>query len=55
MIEDTTAQPQHAMRPLTRLAHLWEVWSKAEGLETREPYPMEILGHVKIMVPEDGG
>ena len=37
------------------LAHLWEVWSKAEGLETREPYPMEILGHVKIMVPEDGG
>ncbi len=37
------------------LAHLYEVWAKAEGIPVREPYPMEILGHRKIHVPEDGG
>ena len=37
------------------LAHLYEVWAQAEGVEVRGPYPMEILGHVKIEVPWEGG
>lgn len=37
------------------LAHLWEVWAKTIGMQTREPYPIEILGHVKILVPLTGG
>ena len=37
------------------LAHLYEVWAQAEGIQTRGAYPMEILGHVKIEVPWEGG
>ena len=37
------------------LSHFWEVWSKEIGVETRGPYPMEILGHRKIEVPWEGG
>lgn len=33
------------------LSHLWEVWRKAEGLPTRDPYPIEYLGHETYIDP----
>ena len=35
------------------LAHLWEVWRKAEGYEIRMPYAMEYLGHSTKINPEE--
>lgn len=37
------------------LAHLWEVWCRAEGIPCRQPYPIAILGHDGLRpVPWDG-
>jgi len=35
------------------LALLYEVWRKEKGLEFREPYPHEYLGHTSRIMPED--
>lgn len=38
------------------LAHLWEMWRRAEGLEIRTPYVVEKYGHHIIPPPKfDGG
>lgn len=37
------------------LAHLWEMWRRAEGLEIRTPYVVEKFGHHIIPPPEFGG
>jgi len=34
-------------------SHLWEVWRRLEDLPVREPYPIEKLGHVKIIAMTD--
>ena len=54
--------PQHRLHDvafwkMTKLflAHLWVVYSTAEGLKSREPYAVELLGHVKIDVHWEGG
>lgn len=36
------------------LAHLWEVWRRAEGLEVVAPYPIAVLGHAHHIPPEVG-
>ena len=33
------------------LAHLWEAWSECEGLPSRLPYVVEVLGHQMIPRP----
>ena len=33
------------------LSHLYEVWSRLEGLEVRPPYPIEYLGHQGYITP----
>jgi len=35
------------------LAHVWEKWREIEGLPTREPYPIEYLGHITKLEPEE--
>lgn len=35
------------------LSHLWETWRKAEGLETRELYVIEQLGHEMKYRPDE--
>jgi hypothetical protein len=37
------------------LSHLWHVWREVEGLETRELYVVEKLGHKHIIPPDDFG
>jgi len=34
------------------LSHLWEKWRTLERLPTREPYPVQYLGHSTIITPE---
>lgn len=31
----------------------WQVYREAEGLPTRQPYPLEFLGHQTLITPED--
>ena len=40
-------------RWLCKLAmhHFWAMWRAAEGLSVREPYPMQYLGHQKLILP----
>jgi len=35
------------------ISHFWEVWRRLEGLPVREPYPVEKLGHTKIIPMTD--
>ena len=35
------------------LCHLWAVWREAEGLPLRDPYPVQYLGHTKIITSWD--
>jgi len=44
-----------AMRKMIKLflAHLWQVWREAEGLETTKPYAHTILGHTNVLHPWD--
>lgn len=46
-----------AMRKMikTWLAHLWQVWREMEGLETRELYAMDRLGHEHYKSPAEFG
>lgn len=46
-----------SMRKMTKmwLSHLWEVWRQMEGLETRELYVVEKLGHEGIRKPQEFG
>jgi len=34
-------------------SHMWEAWRRLEGLEIKEPYQIEKLGHVKLPVMTD--
>ena len=46
-----------SIRKMTKLwlSHLWEVWRKLEGLEVRELYVMEKLGHKHLIKPSEYG
>jgi hypothetical protein len=37
------------------ISHLWHVWREIEGLETREMYVQEKLGHDHIIPPDEFG
>lgn len=56
---DWSKMRQHraAMRRMIKhfLAHLWEVWRKLEGLEVRELYVVERLGHRHVSSPAEFG
>ncbi len=56
------AWPLHRIESVARwkmvklfLAHLWEAWSDAEGIERRVPYVVEKLGHQLIPRPMPDG
>lgn len=42
-----------ALRKMTKLflSCLWLVWREAEGLPTRDPYPIERKGHTSLISP----
>jgi len=46
-----------AMRKMIKcwLAHLWQVWREMEGLETRELYAIDRLGHEHYKTPQEFG
>lgn len=37
------------------LSHLWVVWRTIEGLDTREPYAHDKMGHSTLYMPQDFG
>lgn len=51
--------PKHihnaALRKMEKifLAHLWQKWREVEGLDTREEYVFEVLGHEHRYMPKD--
>lgn len=56
---DWTKAHQHnaAMRRMIKLwlSHLWLEWRKVEGLDTRQPFVQERLGHGHIIAPQEMG
>ena len=46
---------QMALRRMIKLflCHLWAVWRGNLGLPVRDPYPIEYLGHTRVLLPEE--